>query len=280
MANSLLLLGAGILVGSLMPVRQLLIQLPGGEVRRRWYIMAALILIFIAGYLGYARVFWSRSIDIPDLIVPGIFFLGACFVWLSCMLSLQAVNDVRRVILLEQENITDPLSGIYNRRYMDRRLEEEFAKVQRYQTPVSILLIDIDHFKQINDTFGHPAGDHVLGYLGKLTLNAIRVSDIAARYGGDEFLIIAPNTPLSMAGVLAERLRQQIESHELVLTSEPGKRQEIRVTVSIGAAVSNPNSSIQKLIQDADEALYCAKLDGRNRVVAYPGSCTPAGHRE
>jgi diguanylate cyclase (GGDEF)-like protein len=269
-ANSLLIVGAGILVGSLLPVHQLIIQLPPGQARIRWYIMGALNLTFIAGYLAYARFFWNHPLDLPDLIVPGVFFSGACFVWMSNMFSLHAVNDVRRVTLLEQENITDPLSGVYNRRYLDRRLEEEFERGRRYEMPLSILMIDVDHFKQINDQFGHQAGDHVLGFLGNLTLNSIRASDISARFGGDEFLIIAPNAPVSMADTLAERIRLHVESHILALPSAPGKPQETRVTVSIGVATSNQKTdTIQKLIRDADAALYCAKQAGRNRVAVY-----------
>ena len=277
-ANSLVIVGAGILVGSLLPLRQLLTQLPPGRVRIRWYIMAVLNLIFIAGYLGYAKVFWNHPLNLPDLIVPGVFFSGACFVWMSSMFSLQAVNDVRRVTLLEQENITDPISGVYNRRYLDRRLEEEFERAQRYVIPLSILMIDIDHFKQVNDRFGHQVGDRILGDLGKLTLNSIRSTDISARYGGDEFLIIAPNAPGSLADTIAERLRLHVESHALVLTCDPGKRQEIRVTVSIGVAICNQKiDNIQKLIQDADAALYCAKQAGRNRVTVHVENSSTGG---
>jgi diguanylate cyclase (GGDEF)-like protein len=269
-AIALVLAGTGILLGTLIPLRQLLIQLPHGRVRGRWYIMTALNVVFIAGYIGYALAFWHQHHAPADLIVPGVFFFGAGYVWSSSTLSLQAINDVRRVALLEQENITDPLSGLYNRRYLDRRLEEEVARVKRYGLPLSILMIDVDHFKRVNDTSGHPAGDRVLGYLGKLTLNGIRSADIAARYGGDEFMVIAPNTTVSMAGTLAERLRKHIESHALVLTSEPGSRQEVRVTVSIGVAGCSPRTEdIQELVHNADQALYSAKQAGRNRVAVH-----------
>jgi diguanylate cyclase (GGDEF)-like protein len=269
-AIGLVLAGTGILLGTLLSLRQLLIQLPQGRVRGRWYIMTALNVAFIAGYIGYALAFWDQHHAPADLIVPGVFFFGAGYVWSSSTLSLQAVKDIRRVALLEQENITDPLSGLYNRRYLDRRLEEEIARVKRYGLPLSVLMIDIDHFKRINDSFGHPAGDRVLGYLGKLTLNGIRSADIAARYGGDEFMVIAPNTTVSMAGTLAERLRQHIESHALVLTSEPGSRHEVRVTVSIGVAGCNPQTeALQELVHKVDQALYSAKQAGRNRVIVH-----------
>ena len=266
-ANLLVIAGAVILVCSLFPVRRFLVQLPPGQMRRRWSFMTALIVAFVAGYLGYAGNFWHQAEALHDLIVPVVFFAGAGFVWLSCNLSLQSVNDMRRVILLEQENITDPLSGIYNRRYLERRLEEEFTRARRYGLPLSILLIDIDHFKQTNDEFGHQAGDLVLSYLGKLILNGVRASDIAARYGGDELMIISPNTSLALAAALAERLRSQIESHALVLTSEPGQRREIRITVCAGVATCHAaTGNCQELVKDADEALYRAKTSGRNRV--------------
>lgn len=267
-ANVLVIAGAGILVGSLISVRQLIAQLPPGKVRHRWHILRVLTIIFIVGYAGFLGTFWGRTIAWPDLIVPAVFFCGACFVWMTSTLALQTAIDIRRVTLLEQESITDSLTGLYNRRYLDRRLEEELDRAKRYALPLSILLVDIDHFKTVNDTYGHQAGDLVLGYLGKLVLNAVRTSDIAARYGGEELLVIAPNTPILPAGALAERLRQHIESHELVLTSEPGKRQTIRITVSIGVAITSHRiNETKKLVQEADAALYRAKREGRNRVV-------------
>jgi len=275
LAYGLVIAGIVILVGSQIPVRKLIIQLPAGEVRHRWQILRFLTIFSIAGYVGFLGVLWAHKIDWSDLIVPGVFFFGACFVWLTSTLALQTAIDIRRVTLLEKENITDSLTGLYNRRYLDRRLEEEFARAKRYSLPFSILMVDIDHFKKINDNYGHQAGDLVLSYLGKLILDAIRTSDIAARYGGEELLVIAPNTRTLPAGELAERLRQHIESHELVLTSEATKRQAIHITVSIGVATYGPRmDSFRKLVQDADEALYLAKQEGRNRVivqeVSYP----------
>ena len=270
LANILVIAGVGILIGALMPVRQLIAQLPTGHVRRSWYLLTALIAIFIVGYLSYIPAFWGRQSTWLDLIVPGIFFCGAGFVWLTASLSLQTATDVRRVTLLERENITDPLIGIYNRRYLDRRLEEECVRARRYTLPLAVLLIDIDHFKRINDTYGHQVGDLVLSDLGKLILQAIRESDIAARYGGEEMMIIAPNTTPSSAKVLAERLRQRVETYTLTLTKGSNPPQEVRITVSIGVAgLSQETLDSQKLIHNADEALYHAKQAGRNRSVIH-----------
>lgn len=273
-----LIAGTCILVGALTPVSQLIKQLPSGSVRCSSYVMAGLIAFFVVGYVGYIAAFWGHHNDWLALIVPNIFFFGAGFVWLTAKLSLQTVADIRRVVLLEQENVTDPLLGIYNRRYMERRLKDEFARAQRIATPLSVLLMDIDHFKRVNDDYGHPVGDQVLSYLGKLILSVIREVDVATRYGGEELLIIATDTTASSAAALAERLRQHIESHTLTLSSEALHRLEIRITVSIGVAtLGHEVTDPAELVANADQVLYQAKREGRNRVIAYqPFPTVPA----
>jgi len=267
LAETLVFTGACILLSALIPVNHLIRQLPSGRVRRRWVLLTGLILFFILGYLSYAVMVWGSPVTGLDLIVPGVFLLGAGFVWMTATLSLQTAVDVRRVTLLEHENITDPLMGIYNRRYLDRRLEEEYSRAQRYGLPLSLLMVDIDHFKQVNDRYGHQVGDLVLKYLSQLILHAVRESDIVARYGGEELLIISPNTTAASAAALAERLRQHIETHDLVVTSEANHRLEIRITVSVGVATLGQGEiGCICLVQQVDEALYRAKQDGRNRV--------------
>lgn len=269
LANALVIAGACILVWALLPLRRLTGRLSSGIVRGKWYVLTALTLFFIAGYGGYALAFWSQHTDLSGLLVPGIFFLGAIFVRVTIGLALETVVDVQRISLLEQENITDPLTGIYNRRYLDRRLQEEVARTQRHNLPLSVALIDIDHFKRINDTYGHQNGDIVLTSLCKLIKQDIRSSDIAARYGGEEILIILTSTAVDDARVLAERLREHIASENLMLAGESGERLEVRISVSIGlAGFGQEINSKEMLIQRADDALYRAKRDGRNRVVA------------
>ena len=153
---------------------------------------------------------------------------------------------------------------------VDRRLSEEVARSQRYATRLSVLMLDIDHFKHINDTCGHKAGDLVLHHVGKLILNTLRTADIATRYGGEELLVVAPNTSITEATILAERIRQYIETHPLVLESENQTPREISATVSIGVAeFTEQVASGDVLICNADEALYRAKKKGRNRVESY-----------
>ena len=183
-------------------------------------------------------------------------------------LSLETALDIRRVTVLEEENITDPLIGIYNRRYLDKRLEEEFKRAKRYNLPLSLLLVDIDFFKEVNDNFGHPVGDLVLRHWGGLILSVVRASDIVARYGGDEILVILPGAPLKDSHALAERIRKSIETHEIILDSEHTIKENIRFTVSIGVACLTPKLvHVGEILKEADRALYRAKTKGRNCVV-------------
>jgi len=160
----------------------------------------------------------------------------------------------------ESMTITDPLTGVYNRRYFDLRIHEEINRCVRYSTIFSISMIDIDHFKQINDTFGHQVGDAVLKEVVMLIKQNIRDTDIVARYGGEEFMVIYPCTPRSGVLTQVERLRTIIEAHKFADL-------EGQVTVSIGAADSAGKSSPEQIIQEADSSLYAAKRNGRNRCV-------------
>jgi diguanylate cyclase (GGDEF)-like protein len=278
----LVILGCCILVVALGLVRKLIAQLPSGSVRRRWHVLKWLVALFVLGYLSYGISLWGREMIWLDMIVPSIFFFGAVFVWLTARLSLQTASDLRRMLLLEQESITDSVMGIFNRRYLDRRLEEEFQRSRRYASPLSILLLDIDHFKAVNDTYGHQAGDFVLNGLGRILLQNVRPSDIVARYGGEEVMIIAPNTDVSSAHVLAERLRQNIETHGFEITDDNSRGNRIHVTVSLGLAfLAKEEKDTRRLIQSADRALYRAKGMGRNRTVVDPGcNSSPGPHQK
>ena len=269
LAKCLIVAGALILICALVPVSQLIGRLPVGTLRNRWYAMTALIVLFILGYLGYVIVSWNQNSHLIDLLVPAVFFAGACFVWLTAILSLQTAMDVMRISLLERETFTDPLTGVFNRRYLDRRLTEEFATASRYGLPLSVLLLDLDHFKQINDEHGHQIGDQVLIAAGKIIASELRASDILARYGGEEFLVIAPHTALLKAAEQAERLRKRIEDHDFRLQTESGKVVRLRLTISIGvASYGDGIDNVDRLVHAADENLYRAKREGRNRVVA------------
>jgi len=268
LAEIFVIFGGFVLVRALIIVRKLIVQLPSGSIRRRWHVLGAFIALFVIGYLSYGITLWGGEMNWLDIIVPSIFFLGSVFVWLTVNLSLQTASDLRRVLFLEQESITDSLMGIFNRRYLDRRLQEEFQRSQRYASPLSILLLDIDHFKAVNDSYGHQAGDSILNSLGRILLLNVRPSDIVARYGGEEVMIITPGTSVSAAHVLAERLRQNIENHGFAITEDSNRTKKIHITVSIGlASLSSEEKDTRRLVQDADRALYRAKGEGRNRTV-------------
>jgi len=268
LSTAMVLIGLAIHVAALGPVLRLIRIIPAGSLRNKWFAMISLIIIFIAGYIGYLVVLWGRQTEWRDLLIPGIFVFGAMFVWLTTSLSLQTAVDLLRISMLETENITDPLTQVYNRRYLDRRLEEEVARAKRYALDLSILLLDIDHFKRVNDTYGHQAGDVTLSTLGSLMKASLRDPDIVARYGGEEFLIICVSTGIDGAVLVAERLRHLVESHRVEIADDSGGRKIIPITISIGAAgLSDSFDGKDKLIQAADKALYRAKQEGRNRVV-------------
>lgn len=160
----------------------------------------------------------------------------------------------------------DSLSGLFNRRYLFERAHEELERALRHNLNLSAMLIDIDHFKSINDTYGHPVGDEVIQQVGELCQESLRGSDLLGRYGGEEFAIFLPETDLSQAYQLAERLRSLVESHIF----QTGKG-ELSITCSIGVASLAPtHPSLDKLFERTDQALYTAKRQGRNRVERDP----------
>ena len=158
---------------------------------------------------------------------------------------------------------TDGLTGLFNNRYFYESLNRTFKRTMRYQNPVSILMIDVDNFKHINDQFGHQAGDAVLQEISKRLIRSLREIDVPARYGGDEIAIILPETSVDQAFLAAKRLKVVLEEHPIFF-----KEQYINVTASFGVA-SCPNpaiKSVEDVIAVADKALYDAKRSGRNRI--------------
>jgi len=175
---------------------------------------------------------------------------------------------------LEKLSVTDSLTGLFNRRQLMEVLEIEGRRTRRHKRPFSVLMLDVDHFKKLNDSHGHLAGDEVLRKLASILSHEIREVDHAARYGGEEFLVMVPETGLEGAAELGERIRARIENERFVVDGK-----EIRVTASIGiACCPEKGLSAEALIAQADDALYKAKRRGRNRVVTADGKkTTPPG---
>ncbi|MBS1196847.1 MAG: diguanylate cyclase with sensor [Proteobacteria bacterium] len=160
---------------------------------------------------------------------------------------------------------TDPLTGLYNRRYFFQSAQQEFNRSLRYQRPLSMLMADIDHFKRINDIFGHAVGDRVLAMVAEVMKRDVRHVDILARFGGEEFIILLPETEETAALCLAERIRLEVANSEVM-----HQAQRITTTVSIGlASLESRADSLEALTKMADDALYQAKANGRDRICVY-----------
>ena len=162
--------------------------------------------------------------------------------------------------------VTDPLTGLYHRRYMETHVGTLVDQAAARNKPLSVLVLDIDYFKSINDTYGHDAGDDVLQDFAIRIRKSIRGIDLACRYGGEEFVVVMPETDMAVATMVAERLRRRIASEPFPI--QKGTR-TIDVTISIGIAALAPDDDAAAVIKRADQALYRAKRDGRNRVVPY-----------
>ena len=176
----------------------------------------------------------------------------------STLLDLLLLYEKNRLL-----SITDGLTKVYNHRHFFEVLENEWLRYQRYKTPLALLMVDVDHFKNINDVYGHQLGDVVLAGIAKAVVVNTRELDTVARYGGEEFAVILPQSGVEQAEIVAEKLRQEVERHHF---HEQLKPKEITISIGIDAASSEMNT-ISDLIASADAALYSAKEQGRNRVV-------------
>ena len=224
----------------------------------------------------------ERNGIIPDLVAPVTMdseIVGALVVvsseirlreeiaFASMMADLlgNAFQHATTIETAEQSASIDPLTKVYSRGYFTQRFEAELRRARNYSHPLTLLLFDIDHFKKVNDTYGHPAGDLILVKLGQVLADGIRSSDFAARYGGEEFTVVMTQADKEKAYTFAELLRSTVESTQFQI---PGQEHHLKVTISGGVAnFPQDGGSTTDLIRVADEALYQAKQSGRNRIV-------------
>lgn len=185
--------------------------------------------------------------EIVNLILQG------ASVALSRQIKMQGLRDAA---------VIDPLTGCYNRREFENQLKRNISGAVRHKTKLSVFMFDLDHFKTINDTYGHPAGDTVLKEVSAIVQQNMRTGDILARYGGEEFIAILPDTDQTRAMELADRLRSRI-SRKVVTHGD----HQIKVTASFGVSEMGRNTDMERIIQDADTMLYKAKRSGRNTVM-------------
>jgi diguanylate cyclase (GGDEF)-like protein len=225
------------------------------------------IIIIAASYLVYSSLadfvprYWGNT-GLPPLS-RAILTLGMVLILLICLRSLALSDTMNSLVIRER------LTGLFNRDYARQRLQEEYYRAKRYDHPLSLLMIDLDNFQSISKRFGHAAGDHLLRYFGQLIRETVRPSDIAARFGGERFLIILPDTGRDEARTVAERLRQRISENPFRIDSN---REDLCLTVSIGAsafAFPDYGQDAGEMITMADLALYQAKKEGKNSVAVY-----------
>ena len=267
----ILFVGAYLIYVSYLRIRRLIEKIPKGAVRRRWNDLRVLILFFVFCYLAYI---FLTSMDLLDekfkLIVPAMFFLVAVLILFTGTLALETATEFIRFSRIEHENIMDHLTGVHNRRYLDERITSETIRALKYDMPLSMMMIDIDHFKAVNDRYGHQIGDRVLKSLCEVLIKKGRITDVVARYGGEEIVILTIQTNISDTFNVAEKLRKTVETSIMVPVDKSEDREDIRITVSIGVAgLDQQGFDSQAMIKKADMALYQAKSEGRNRVIAY-----------
>ena len=215
--------------------------------KTRW----AVLLGVLSGLVAAPLVF--TQYDHTTAMVIGV---SMGLTWLVSAWLVYAVTEQSRH--LKDMAITDPLTGAYNRRYLELQLEQVLETWTRYQRPASVLLIDIDHFKRINDKFGHGVGDTAIKNLVEVISRNIRNVDTLCRYGGEEFVVLLAETPLSNARPVAEKLRAAVESTRVL--------PEVGMTISVGVCDVSVASGVDHWLNLADAALYLAKRNGRNRV--------------
>lgn len=206
---------------------------------------------------------YIRQVGLQDVSESGLQFVEA----IAEQTALALANGRMREVLKTQ-SIKDPLTGLYNRRFMEETLEREIARAKRTSSCLSVIMLDLDHFKSMNDRHGHAAGDNVLRAVSALLLRSLRTTDVACRFGGEELMVILPDCPPEGAALRAEAIRASLEAMMLVELGQPFK-----VTASFGvASTALCGNDSNFLMKAADSALYSAKRSGRNRVESWKAS--------
>jgi diguanylate cyclase (GGDEF)-like protein len=237
-------------------------------------VLCTLLMMYLDGFERlhiFTRPLEHFEFDEIAVFLPS--FLAIGFV----LYSLRRIEELKSEIIsrrkIENElhisekkykdlSITDDLTQLYNSRHFYNKLKEEINRSTRYKHPLSLLLIDIDDFKILNDKYGHLEGDEVLSMTGKIIKDCLRITDSAYRYGGEEFTIILPGIGFEAAVNAAERIRKQISAHEFTSSTN----QALRITVSVGACQFESEEEMKAFVKRADNAMYVAKQNGKNRV--------------
>ncbi len=217
--------------------------------------------------IGVPLIMGSRLIGVMNLNGNSYGFFNKpdfTFIQLAAEHIASAISNAMQYRKIQEMAVTDALTGVFNRRHFFEQLASEWERFDRYKSILSIIMADIDHFKKINDTWGHPCGDVVLAETAEILKSHMRKVDTVARYGGEEFVILLPETSAQDAAMVAERMRADIASHIFVWDGNP-----IRATVSLGVAdvTEEGTTASEFLLRNADQKLYRAKEAGRNQVI-------------
>jgi len=228
---------------------------------RGLFFLALLLTLALLAYIFVRLVLLAHALSSVEFASMSLFALAAvllCYVQLRCLRQLR--HETRRGV--ERLTFVDPLSGVYNFRYLRQRLGEEFQRAARLREPLSVVFLDFDRFKEVNDTFGHAEGDAVLEKIGAALRQNVRGEDFVGRLGGDEFLLVLPQTPREGAARVAQRIKQALDAVELKTSN--GTPVDF-LTVSMGVATFPEDATtVESLLSVADGALYGAKARGGN----------------
>ena len=237
----------------------------GGISRRRYRRMAQFILLAVAADVGFVCVELAYGLNPLADIVQRPFLYLYLFLGTIVVFGVFGAMIGSREDLLEEMALRDSLTGLFNARYLQMRLQEELAAAKRHRIPVSLVLFDIDHFKRVNDDHGHTVGDRMLRLIGRTILSKLREGETVARVGGEEFALLMPHTSAKNAAMGAERIREAIG--QTALETDNGRELAVTVSAGVACATDHATHSVEAIYRLADQALYQAKKQGRNRVV-------------
>jgi polar amino acid transport system substrate-binding protein len=212
-------------------------------------------------YHKWLYVIYQTGVDVKKITTVALIAIGIILILIAVIIYQFYEISKRRKIEAElvKTALTDPLTGLFNRKHLDVVLQKEIEEAKRYANNLSVIFCDIDHFKKVNDTFGHKIGDIVLEEYSKIMKKNIRKTDILGRWGGEEFLIILPHTNLEQAKKVAKKLQEEIKKHYFPKIGH--------ITCSFGVTEFKTTDNLNTLMQRVDEALYEAKEKGRDKVI-------------
>jgi diguanylate cyclase (GGDEF)-like protein len=240
--------------------------------------------LLVTGYLVGTTTMFARAIvsivepsTFAGFMIPSAFqsmtVLLGFGVILITSLGFLLLHKERSEEIAQKLALTDPLTGAFNRRTFLELCEKEIARTRRAKGSLSLIMLDLDHFKQINDRNGHLAGDEVLKGIVGVVLTCLRKEDLLVRYGGEEFCILLPNVAIDRAAAMAERIREAAQQAHF---SFNGRALPVTISIGVSTLSAEGTEGVDRLVNRADEALYAAKKAGRNRVVAFPANTTLA----